>query len=146
MTGSTFIKSLEDVTLLLDRELDRCQADMTRRRVVRARYVASITRLEQIHRSSGVAAAARPWSLHAVNCDAFKAGVMQIMEAHRLDLSLHDADSSVAQRTLVTAVRRREAIALVLERERAAVQGARDRRERIDQDETAVQVWSRRRP
>jgi flagellar export protein FliJ len=147
MTSPHLIKSLEDVTFLLDREVDRCSADMTRRRGIRARYVASLKRLEQIYRSSGVPLReARPWALHALNCDAFKLGVSQLVEAHRLDLALHDADAAVMQRTLTAAVRRREGIGVVLEREREALQRERARRERRAQDETAVQAWSRTHP
>ena len=154
MSNRHFFESLEDMTVMRSREVDRCAADMARRHAVRARYVSSILRLEEIFSGSGSssssgggttgAAAFSP--ARALNGCAFKQSVMQLLDAQRLDLALHDADAAVAQRALLEATRRREAIGHVLERERESLARDRARRERLVQDETAVQVWSRANP
>lgn len=142
MTQRRHIKSLEKVTLLREREVDRLSADMSGRRAAQTRYVNSIARLEQLCQSSG-ASGANSSPAQALNCGAYKQGVMKMAEAHRVDLSLHEADTAVAQRALITATHRREAFSQALEREREAVRQSQSKREQKVQDETAVQVWTR---
>ncbi len=68
---------------------------------------------------------------------------MRIADAHRLDLWLHEADMELARRTLTTAVRRREALGVVLDRALADAQRLQRKRQQTIQDETAVQVWTK---
>ncbi len=67
---------------------------------------------------------------------------MRIADAHRLDLSLHEADMELARQTLAAAVRRREALDVVLDRVLADGLRLQKRRLQKVQDETAVQVWT----
>jgi flagellar export protein FliJ len=138
---------LARLTSLRERQVEQLSADMVDRRAVQRRYMGNIERLEQLCESAGPSGAAPRGAVPALsmNCAAFKQAVMQLTAAHRVDLSLHEADMAVAGRTLAGAVQRHEALDQVLARARAGAQQMQKRRDQKLQDETAVQTWTRSR-
>lgn len=149
MSRDRHLRSLARLSLLRERQVDHLSADMTGRRAVQSRYIGNIERLEALCRTTGASGASAREPTPALspalssNCADYKQAVMKITDAHRLDLSLHEADMDLARRTLATAVRRHEALEQVLERARAGLCQVQRRREQRLQDETAIQTWTR---
>ncbi len=149
MSKDSRLESLVRLSALRGLEVEGLSADMTGRHAVRGRYIGNIERLDALCRGTGASGAPAREPAPALspalssNCADYKQSVMRIADAHRVDLSLHEADMELARQTLVTAVRRREALALVLERAHADADRLQKRRQQNIQDETAVQVWTK---
>jgi flagellar export protein FliJ len=152
MNEDNRLRGLERLSFLRERQVELLSVDMTSRRTAQRRYARNIERLEELCRSSGASSASGRAPAPALsatlslNCAGYKQAVMKMTDAHRVDLSLHEADMELAQASLAAAVRRREALDHVLERARQGARHLRNRREQKRQDETAIQVWKRRRP
>jgi len=155
VSRSPRIKSLGQLVDLRERELDRLGADMASRRATRERYIGNLARLEKLCQSSGASGAPTPgargkanerapFSPHvSLNCGSYKQAVMKMADAHRVDLSLHEADMAVAKRVLLEAARRHEALDQELTRQREGVRKSQNAREQKRQDDLALQVWRR---
>lgn len=141
------LRHLATLTSLREREVDKRNADMVERGAVRRRYVGNIERLEKLCQSTGATSlgAAKTIPALSLNGAAYKQDVMKMTDAHRLDLSLHDAGMEVARRMLVSAVRSHEALDHELGRVHATLRHHRSKRDQKLQDETALQMWARRR-
>jgi flagellar export protein FliJ len=156
MTDDPRLTSLAKLVDLRAREVDRLGADMNTRRAIRNRYADTLTRLEQLCEGSGasgapvkngrdVAPSALVSPALSLNCAAYKQAVMKMADAHRVDLSLHDADTAVMQRALLAASRRHASLDRELERQRSGARRSRTVREQKAQDDVALQMWSRKR-
>jgi flagellar export protein FliJ len=139
------LRSLARLTLLRERQVEHLSADMAGRRAVQNRYLGNIQRLEKLYQSTGasIGSARLPLSALYSNCAAYKQAVMKMTDAHRVDLSLHEAEMELARRSLAAAVQRHDALDQVLARARAGARQVISKREQTLQDETAVQVWTR---
>jgi flagellar export protein FliJ len=135
------IHSLSRLVDVRERELDRMQADLAAKEAVRARFQGNLERMAGLCAGSGPSGAL-PAAL-SINCANFKQQVMQMADAHRLDLALHEADMAVAQRALAAAAVKKEVLGEVLARQRQQVQRAKSVVERKREDDLASQVWSR---
>jgi flagellar export protein FliJ len=148
MTSYRTVKSLDRLVDLREREVDRLSADVAAKQTTRGRYLRNLARLEQLSGSSGPSGAparATPgaplFPALSLNSGGYKQTVLRITAAHRVDLSLHEADLAVAQHALAGATRRHEALDLLRRRERERALQARSRREQQRQDEIAAQMW-----
>jgi flagellar export protein FliJ len=143
--------SLQRLVDLREREVEKLGADMSARHVTRKRYVGSLARLEQLYEGSGAsgappkraAATAQLSPSLALNCAGYKQTVLKMTAAHRVDLSLFDADMAVAKRALLAAARRQEALSQELARQRRNASRVASVREQKRQDDIALQTWRR---
>jgi flagellar export protein FliJ len=135
------IHSLSRLVDVREREIDRMQAELAAKEAVRVRYQGNLQRMEGLCAGSGPSGAL-PAAL-SINCANFKQQVMQMAEAHRQDLALHEADMAVAQRALAAAAVKKEVLGEVLARQRRQVLRAQSAAERKREDELASQVWNR---
>ena len=134
-------RSLEHLVDLREREVDRLTADMAAKTALCERYRNNVERLEKLYQSVGPSGALSP--ALSLNCAQYKQSVMQLADAHREDLTLHQADMAVAQQVLTAAARKHEALNQVLERSRTQERHERSVHEQKRQDEVATQAWLR---
>lgn len=144
------LERLGQLVDLREREVERLSAEMAGKRAVRQRYLDNLERLEQLCTSSGPSGtqspAGQPQALSptlSLNVGGYKQAVMKMAQAHRLDLSLHEAEMLTTQRLMTTAARRHEALDQVLVRQRRGLQRSQNTREQKRQDDLASQVWLR---
>jgi flagellar export protein FliJ len=152
MSDEDTLRTLARVATLRDLEVERLSTQVSDKRVLLGRFSRNLGRLEQLVEGSGAsgspAFAARGTSLSvalALNCGGYKQTVLKIAAAHRVDLRLHEADMAVTQRALSEAVRRQEALDLLVEQKREQVRRGQEARERKRHDDIATQAWSRAR-
>lgn len=156
MSESRRIRSLGRLIDLRDRDLERYSADLAARQVVRQRYIENLERLERLckgdpsgapagkHGSADDAKGAPAFSpALSLNSAGYKQAIMKMADAHRVDLSLHEAEMALVRGRLIETTRRREALDTVREREREGVRQFRHKAEVKRQDEVAVQMWAR---
>lgn len=149
MSGNKQLKRLEQLVDLREREVDRLSADMANKQATRQRFLGNLARLEQLCVSSGASGAQAAGERGvlspalSLNCGGYKQAVMKMADAHRVDLSLHEAEMSLTQRLVTEAARRHGALDQVYERERAGVRRHQSVREQKRQDDLASQVWLR---
>ena len=143
--------SLQKLVDLREREVERLGADMSARQVTRNRYVANLERLEQLYEGSGASGAPsgranadpRFSPSLSMNCANYKQAVLRMAAAHRVDLSLFDADMAVARRALLAAARRHKGLSQELARQQDDALRVQSSRERKGQDDIALQTWRR---
>lgn len=134
-------RSLQRLMGLRERELERRQAQLAAKEQLRARYVSTVERLEQLNAQIGPTGAAIP-SL-AANSAVYKQAVLQWAEQQRQDLALHEADMAVQRQQMLTVARQQQAFGQLLSRVDARLAGEAQRREQKGQDDLAGQVWLR---
>ena len=134
-------RSLQRLMGLRERELERQQAQLAAKEQLRARYVSTVERLEQLNAQIGPTGAALP-SL-AANSAVYKQAVLQWAEQQRQDLALHEADMAVQRQQMLTVARQQQAFGQLLTRVDARLAGEAQRREQKAQDDLAGQVWLR---
>jgi flagellar export protein FliJ len=140
MTHRIMVRNLTTLVDLRQREVDRLVADMAQKEAVRQRYRSNLDRLAGL--CAGESAQGTSPSL-SLNRAAYKQSVLEMIDQHRTELTLHEADMAVAQCALTAASHKRESLGQVLvrkERDAAAEQAQRDQKQ---QDELASQVWWR---
>ncbi len=145
----------DSLTVLVDmheREVDRLSADVAVKRTTRERYVRNLTRLEELSSGSGPSGApvrgtpGAPLSpTLSLNCGDYKQTVMRMADSHRVDLALLETELARAQGALAGAARRHTSFDMLLRRNRERAVRAENRREQKRQDETAFQMWCRKR-
>lgn len=141
MSKQTTLDSLGRLIDLRERDVERLTTEFAAKQAVRERYLGNLARLDALRDGSGASGARSP--VLSLNCAAYKQSVMQVAEAHRADLQLHEADMAVAQQALQAAARRREVLGQVQERHRRDVQRQQQAGEQKRQDELASQLWWR---
>ncbi|HEX2011917.1 MAG TPA: flagellar export protein FliJ [Roseateles sp.] len=141
MSQQQLQRSLQRLMGLRERELERHQAQLAAKEQLRARYVSTVERLEQLNAQIGPTGAALP-SL-AANSAVYKQAVMQWAEQQRQDLALHEADMAAQRESMLAVARKQEAFGQLLGRVDARLLAARGRQEQKQQDDLAGQVWQR---
>ena len=139
MSLKNTINSLGTLVHLRGLEVDRLQADMAAQQATSARYRANLERLEGLAEGSGPSGALAP--ALALNCGQYKLAVIAMVDAHRTDLGLHEANMAVSQRALSSAWAKRELLDQVLEQKKEAADVVQQRADRKRQDELATQAW-----
>lgn len=139
--ATPMIRSLSTLVTLREREVERLQADIAAKTAVRERYVSNLQRMESLCTEGG-ASGALPLAL-SVNCGNYKQAVMEMADAHRVELALHEADMAVTQRALAAAWCKQEVLGKVLDQQQQRVVSAQEKSERKRQDELATQMWHR---
>jgi flagellar export protein FliJ len=139
------IASLGTLVRLRSTEVERLQADLAKQETTRARYQASVARLNDLAEGSGPSGQPKPGvalsPALAVNCGAYKQAVFALAETHRTDLHLHEANMAVSQRSLAAAWTRRELLGKVLTQQQTAFAREQDRVQRKRDDDIATQSW-----
>lgn len=142
MKRENTIRSLDTLVQLRSTQVDRLQADLASQEALRVRYQVNLERLDGLADSSGASGKSLALSpALALNCGAYKQGVMALADSHRLNLSLHEATMAVAQDRLNDAWVRRELLGKVLVREQDAQALERQRATRKREDDIATQSW-----
>lgn len=139
MSKRTTIASLGTLVQVRSLEVDRLQADMASQEATRTRYQNNLARLDALAEGSG-ATGALPLAL-ALNCGAYKQGVMAMADLHRTDLALHEANMAVSQRKLSEAWTKRELLGKVLGQQQDALARETERSVRKREDDIATQSW-----
>ncbi|KQQ91592.1 flagellar export protein FliJ [Massilia sp. Leaf139] len=138
------IKSLDTLVHLRSSEVDKLQTELARQEATRARYQANLARLNSLAEGSGASGKGSAGTLApalALNCGQYKQAVFALVDAHRTDLQLHEANMAVSQRNLAQAWTRRELLGKVLEQQQDALAREQDRAARKREDEIATQSW-----
>ena len=133
------IKSLDTLVDLRSIEVDRLQTELARQEATRARYQANLARLTSLAEGSGASGRLAP--ALALNCGHYKQAVFALVDNHRTDLQLHEANMAVSQRNLNAAWTRRELLGKVLEQQQDALAREQERAARKREDDIATQSW-----
>ena len=133
------IKSLDTLVDLRGIEVDRLQAELARQEATRARYQANLARMTALLEGSGTSGRLAP--ALALNCGHYKQAVFALVDNHRTDLQLHEANMAVSQRNLAQAWTRRELLGKVLEQQQVLQSREQERAARKREDEIATQSW-----
>jgi len=142
MKRQNTISSLDTLVQVRSSQVERLQADLASQEATRARYQLNLERLALLTASSGASGQALALSpALALNCGAYKQGVMALAASHRVDLSLHEANMAVAQGRLKDAWVRRELLGKILVREQDAHALEQERATRKREDDIATQSW-----
>lgn len=146
------LEQLGQLVELREREVERLSAEMADKRATQQRYLNNLARLEELCQSSGASGKqCHPGQQSgllspalSLNVGGYKQVVMNMAAAHRVDLSLHEAEMLNTQRLMTAAARRHEALDQVLTRQKTKLQRLRAVREQKRQDDLASQMWLRR--
>jgi len=133
------IASLGTLVQLRSLDVDRLQADLAGQEATRARYQNNLARLDALASGSGATGSLPP--VLALNCGAYKQGVLALADLHRVDLALHEANMAVAQRKLAEVWTKRELLGKVLGQQEDALAREQDRIARKREDDIATQSW-----
>jgi len=134
-------RALDRLLALRERELERLSAQMASHQAVAQRFRDNLGRLDALWQHCG-ASGELPAPASSTAAD-YKQAVMRLADTHRAGLAQHEAETAVAQRALSAAAGRHEGLSLVLAQRRTEARQAGERREQRQQDELAVQMWSR---
>lgn len=141
MKASDRSASLATLVTLRERAVDRLSAEIAAQQRERERFRRNLDRME------GLCAAASSQGLAplalAMNLAHYKQGVLQMADAHRTDLALHDAQMAVTRRALDVAAQKQEVMGQVLDQHRQRERRAGERIDQKRQDEIAAQLWNR---
>ena len=140
------IASLGTLVQLRSTQVERLQAELAGHEATRVRYQNNLNRLSMLTASSGASGAALGLApglalALALNCGAYKQGVLALADSHRVDLQLHEANMAVAQRRVHEAWAKRELLGKVLERARGAQAQEQERATKKREDDIATQSW-----
>ncbi|MEM8511204.1 flagellar export protein FliJ [Massilia sp. MP_M2] len=142
MTRSTTIRSLGTLVQLRSTQVERLEADLASQEATRVRYQNNLQRLSALTHGSGASGATLQINpAMALNCGAYKQGVMALADSHRIDLSLHQANMAVSQDRLRDAWVGRELLGKVLARTQDAQAAENERATRKREDDIATQSW-----
>ncbi len=142
-SATPMIHSLSTLLALREREVERLQAELAAKEAMRQRYVNNLARLETLCQQGSAASSPALAPALSLNHGHYKQAVLEMAEAHRLELTLHEADMAVTQRALGDAWFRQEVLGKVLHRQAQRAQSEQERQARKRQDEVAVQMWQR---
>lgn len=141
MNDEHTIRNLSTLVQLRSGEVEKLQSELAKQTALRERYKQNLERLTSLYTGSG-ASGALPLAM-SVNCGNYKQAVMQMVDTHRTDLSLHEANMEASQRQLHAAWAKREVLDQVLTQKQKDVAGAQNRLETKRSDELATQLWLR---
>ncbi|HTN67454.1 MAG TPA: flagellar FliJ family protein [Burkholderiaceae bacterium] len=140
MKRTPMMQSLTTLIDLREREVERLRIDIAGKAAVRERYLGNLKRMEDLYADGSSCGLPPALSL---NRGYYKHAVMQMADAHRTDLALHEADMAVTQRALTTAWCKQEVLGQVLAQKQKMAIAEVGRQERKQQDELAMQMWCR---
>lgn len=147
MKRENTIRSLDTLVQLRTTHVERLQADLASQEATRVRYQVNLERLALLAEGSGASGAGLALNpALALNCGAYKQGVLALAASHRVDLALHEATMAVAQDRLKDAWVRRELLGKVLVREQDALAVEQERATRKREDDIATQSWMAGKP
>ena len=142
MSKQTTIDSLGTLVQLRSTQVERLQVELASQEATRVRYQNNLQRLSNLAQGSGASGAVLALApALALNCGAYKQGVLALADSHRVDLQLHEANMAVAQRRVHEAWARRELLGKVLERAQDAQALDQERATRKREDDIATQSW-----
>jgi flagellar export protein FliJ len=141
MSDPHTIRNLTTLVRLRTDEVEKLQSELASQTLVRERYKQNLAKLTSLYTESG-ASGALPMAM-SINCGNYKQAVMQMADAHRTDLSLHEANMAVSQQALHSAWAKREVLDQVLTQKQKDAAGAQNRIETKRSDELATQLWLR---
>ena len=127
MNRKRLVNSLGTLVDLREREVDRLASDMARKTQVRERFRTNLARMNALCSTESVQSSL-PMAL-SLNRAGYKQALLCMMDEHRQDLSLHEADMAVTQRALAAASRQREVLDQVRARQRSRLQTEQSQRE-----------------
>ncbi|OWY39971.1 flagellar export protein FliJ [Xenophilus sp. AP218F] len=136
------IKRLGLLVQLRERDKDKLEAELAKKRRLQERYQRNIERLDALCAASGASGGAGHPAL-ALNRAGYKGHLQQLLHGQRQDLKLAEADAAVCQRALLAADLRREQVALARAEAQEEWRRAEGRREQKLNDELAGQAWLR---
>lgn len=148
MTSRLRAGALHRLLALRERQLQRLGADLEQRQATSRRFRSNIERLEALCRDSfttGFAKGTPQTAAHCLNRAGYTQSLRAMIDGHRTDLTLHEADTAVARRILLGVARRQKGLSQAIERASAQAQRAQGAREQKGQDEISAQMWDRRR-
>ncbi|MDN4035971.1 flagellar FliJ family protein [Massilia sp. YIM B02443] len=142
MSKQNTIDSLGTLVQLRSTQVERLQRELASQEATRVRYQNNLQRLTSLALGSGASGASVALApALALNCGAYKQGVLALADSHRVDLQLHEANMAVAQRRVHEAWAKRELLGKVLERAQDAQASVQERATRKREDEIATQSW-----
>lgn len=141
MSDTHTMRNLATLVRLRSDEVERLRGEVAAQQALRERYRQSLDRLTGLYQDSG-ASGALPLA-HALNCGHYKQAVMALVDTHRTDLHLHEANMAVSQNQLNAVWAKREALGQALTHQQKQAAGAAQRRDTKRHDELATQVWLR---
>jgi flagellar export protein FliJ len=142
MSKQNTIASLGTLVQLRSTQVDRLQRELAGHEATRVRYQNNLQRLSNLATGSGASGATVALApALALNCGAYKQGVLALADSHRVDLQLHEANMAVAQRRVHEAWTRRELLGKVLTRAEDAQAQEQERATRKREDDIALQSW-----
>lgn len=133
------IASLGTLVRLRTLDVDRLQADLASQEATRVRYENNLARLGALAAGSGATGVLSP--ALALNCGDYKQNVLALVDLHRTDLALHEANMAVVHRKLSNAWSKRELLGKVLSQHEHALAKEQDRVLRKHEDDIATQSW-----
>ena len=148
MSRDRAVDALDRLVELRELEVERLSTDVERKRESRDRYRRNLQRLQELADGAGASSVPRQEGRAfspalSLNCGGYKQAVMTMMDQHRVDLTLHEADMALAQENLLRAARRQEALDLALQQKLTKVREGERRHERKTEDGVAGQMWWR---
>ncbi|TFW20406.1 flagellar FliJ family protein [Duganella callida] len=135
------IRNLTTLVALRNTEVERLQSEIAEKESLRERYQRNVERLTSLYTNSGASGNLHP--ALAGNCGDYKQAVMQMVENHKVDLHLHEADMAVSQQALNAAWAKREVLGKVLDKQQKIVNQQKNAKERRQHDDLATQLWLR---
>ena len=142
MSKQNTIASLGTLVQLRSTQVERLQLELAGHEATRVRYRNNLQRLSNLATGSGASGATVALApALALNCGAYKQGVLALADSHRVDLQLHEANMAVAQRRVHETWAKRELLGKVLERAQDAQALDQERATRKREDEIATQSW-----
>lgn len=142
MSKQNTIASLGTLVQLRSTQVERLQRELATQEAIRVRYQNNLQRLNALATGSGASGATVTLApALALNCGAYKQGVLALADSHRVDLQLHEANMAVAQRRVHEAWTRRELLGKVLARAEDAQGQEQERATRKREDDIALQSW-----
>lgn len=145
MTQPSQIKSLTTLVTLRERAVDKLTAELAAKERERERYRSNLERMAGLC-ASGSSASVAPMAISlnsALNHGHYKQTVLQMADAHRTDLALHEADMAVTKRALAAAAGKREVMGQVLAQQKEQWRGVQNKADQKRQDDMASQLWAR---
>ncbi len=148
MSQKDSVRALDMLVGLRELEVEQLSTDLSRKREARDRYARNISRLQELADGAGASGVLQSGSpgfspALSLNCGGYKQSVLQMMEEHKVDLTLHEADMVMSQKALTEAVVRNEALDLALRQKLERIRRGERRHEAKQEDRVAEQMWWR---
>lgn len=138
------VASMTRLITLRARDVERLTVELASQQAMRERYVRNLERMEDLLASIDIHG-----NTHAalsLNGAQYKGALIDLIATHRNDLVRHDAGMRHGRQALASAACKHAGLDHVLQDKRQLLSQAHRQREQKQQDQLAVQAWSRSRP